>query len=269
MFVFTDDKKRLLEFFRKDPVLFAYHIGDLDDFYFPDCQWAVTYDYLPYIQEAVLVYYGGATPTVLAFGMSSQFPELLEDMLGILPSKFYCHYQSENADVFTSEFSEKPLGTHWKMKLERFTPIATDDRSDDIVKLGPAHERELMALYERAYPGNYFTKRMLLTGKYIGVRRNSRIIAVAGVHVSSDEYEIAVLGNITTDPDHRGQGLATTLTSHLTDLLVREDKMVCLNVQADNAPAIRCYQKLGFVKVHEYEEGLFTRREVTKTGGDC
>ncbi len=268
MFVFTDDKKRLLEFFKKDPVLFAYHIGDLDDFYFPDCQWAVTYGYLPYIQEAVLVYYGCATPTVLAFGVSEQFPQLLEDILGILPSKFYCHYQSESADILRSEFSEEPLGTHWKMKLERFMPAVDTDFSDDIMPLGPAHERELTALYERAYPGNYFTKRMLLTGKYVGIRRDNRIVAVAGVHVSSDEYEIAVLGNITTDPDYRGQGLATVLTSHLTDQLVREGKLVCLNVQADNAAAIRCYQKLGFVRVHEYEEGLFTRQEVTKTGGD-
>jgi ribosomal protein S18 acetylase RimI-like enzyme len=259
MFVFTDDKKRLLEFFNKDPVLFAYHIGDLDDFYFPDCQWAVTYGYLPYIQEAVLVYYGGATPTVLAFGLSDQFPRLIEDMLGILPSKFYCHYQSEGAVFLASEFSEKPLGTHWKMKLEQFTPFVTMDTADDIVKLGPIHERELQELYERAYPDNYFTKRMLLTGKYIGIRRDSRIAAVAGVHVCSDEYQIAVLGNITTDPEFRGQGLATTLTSHLTEQLMREGKLVCLNVQADNAPAIRCYQKLGFVKVHEYEEGLFTR----------
>ncbi|MGD8922074.1 MAG: GNAT family N-acetyltransferase, partial [Candidatus Zixiibacteriota bacterium] len=226
MFVFTDDKKRLLEFFGKDPVLFAYHIGDLDDFYFPDCQWAVSYGYLPYIQEAVLVYYGGATPAVLAFGVSEQFPRLLEETLGILPSKFYCHYQSKSLDILRSGFSEQPLGTHWKMKLERFSPATMDKRFDDIVKLGPAHERELTELYQRAYPGNYFTKRMLLTGKYVGTSRNNRIVAVAGVHVCSDEYEIAVLGNITTDPDYRGQGLATRLTSHLTDLLAREGKLV-------------------------------------------
>ncbi|MCP4686026.1 MAG: GNAT family N-acetyltransferase, partial [bacterium] len=45
--------------------------------------------------------------------------------------------------------------------------------------------------------------------------------------------------------------------SRLLEELTSEGKMVCLNVQQDNAAAIRCYEKLGFVKVHEYEEALY------------
>ena len=55
-------------------------------------------------------------------------------------------------------------------------------------------------------------------------------------------------------------GLATLLTGHLTRMLADEGKLVCLNVSADNAPAIRCYEKLGFVAAHEYAEGFFKRR---------
>ena len=104
---------------------------------------------------------------------------------------------------------------------------------------------------------------MLATGKYFGclvddrVHADDRLLAVAGVHVCSDEYKVAVLGSIATHPEHRGRGLATTLTSHLTAELVNEGKLVCLNVKADNLPAIRCYKKLGFETIHEYEEALF------------
>ena len=45
MLVFTTNKERLSEHFQKDPVLFAYHLGDLDDFYFKDCQWGATYGF--------------------------------------------------------------------------------------------------------------------------------------------------------------------------------------------------------------------------------
>jgi predicted GNAT family acetyltransferase len=98
---------------------------------------------------------------------------------------------------------------------------------------------------------------MLHTGKYLGVFDRHRIIAVAGVHVSSDKHRVAVLGNVTTRPDYRGRGLATRLTYTLTRELVNENKMVCLNVKADNTPAITCYEQLGFVTEHQYREALF------------
>jgi len=69
-----------------------------------------------------------------------------------------------------------------------------------------------------------------------------------------------VLGNITTHPDFRNRGLGTAVTSRLLVELSHEGKLVCLNVKADNVAAVKCYERLGFVKVHEYHEGLFVRR---------
>ena len=86
---------------------------------------------------------------------------------------------------------------------------------------------------------------------------NKQIVAASGVHVDSDEYNIAVLGNIVTHPDYRNRRLATKLTSYLTEELVLESKLICLNVKDDNTAAITTYEKLGFEKVHVYEEGIF------------
>jgi ribosomal protein S18 acetylase RimI-like enzyme len=261
MMIFTHDKKKLLKHFRKHEVLFAYHIGDLDDFYFPDCQWAAAFNPRTGIDDVLLTYTGCDTPTLLAFGLGERFDELLKDYLPIAPSKFFCHFQKEHRSVFAEFAEETPLGTHQKMSLDLkvFANLPNVSRPNDpaIIRLTEPDEIELRTLYAAAYPETYFVPRMLQTGKYIGYRSDGRLVAVAGVHVSSDEHRIAVLGNLTTHPDHRGEGLATLLMERLTRELVGEGKTVCLNVKCDNAPAITCYERLGFVKVHKYEEALF------------
>ena len=259
MIVFTNDKKRLQKHCEKDPVLFAYHLGDLDDFYFPDCQWASIYGDRPHIEDLVLLYYGCHTPTVLAFGLTDRFGELMRDVTNILPDAFYCHFQKTSLPILCEMHDYRPLGTHLKMSLDSFTPIDTSSHTRSIRRLTTEHESALQKLYAHSYPGNYFTSRMLETGKYFGYFDGDAIVGVAGVHVDSTTYRVAVLGNITTADSHRGKGIGTALTSTLVAELTNEKKLVCLNVRADNEPAIRCYRKLGFVVRHEYEEGLFTR----------
>ncbi len=71
--------------------------------------------------------------------------------------------------------------------------------------------------YKQSYPGNWFDERMLLTGNYVAIFEDigSSILSIAGVHVYSEEYGVAALGNITTRPDHRGRELAAIATSIL------------------------------------------------------
>jgi predicted GNAT family acetyltransferase len=82
-------------------------------------------------------------------------------------------------------------------------------------------------------------------------------VSVAGVHVYSRQHKVAALGNITTRPDARGKGLATTVTARLCQELLRAGiECVGLNVKADNQSAITCYEKLGFERVADY--GAYT-----------
>jgi ribosomal protein S18 acetylase RimI-like enzyme len=259
--IFTADKKRLQNFFRKAPGLFAYHLGDLDDFYFEHCQWPIICDRQGRIEEAALLYSGGRLPALLAFGLTDKYGELLGQLAELLPPRFYCHHQGEYRDFLAEEYRRTPLGIHLKMKLEAFMPVTAPGDREAIKRLDGSHQEELQSLYDRAYPGHYFNQHMLATGKYFGYESDGRLAAVTGVHVDSARYRVAVLGNIVTAPEHRGRGLATRLTSHLTAELDSEGKMVCLNVKADNAAAIRCYAKLGFASVYEYEEAYFELKE--------
>lgn len=179
-------------------------------------------------------------------------------MLEILPAKFYCHFQHPSGDIFKRQYRATALGTHQKMRLDDPSKLSAYSKSDKaITRLDSSHETSLRDFYARAYPGNYFDPHMLASGKYLGWFKSERLAAVAGVHVYSNKYQIAVLGNITTDPDDRGRGLATKLTGALCYELTAENTLICLNVKTDNAPAIKCYENLGFIKIHEYKEALY------------
>src|SRR5947208_10651053 len=96
---------------------------------------------------------------------------------------------------------------------------------------------------------------MLETGFYFGIHRGDVLMSVAGVHVFSQRYKVAALGNIATHPDARGQGLATTTTARLCQELLRAGiEHIGLNVRADNRGAIACYEKIGFERVAGYGE---------------
>lgn len=256
-----NSKAALLAHFKKDPVLFAYHIGDLDDFFFSKCQWLISRSGEGSIDEALLIYKGPSTPTVLAFALTNTFDSLVEDSMAMLPDRFFGHFQEAQHSLFSTTFDIQPFGTHLKMQLQGYKQPPKDARVDAVVRLDHSHVAALISFYAEAYRDSYFDQRMLDTGKCFGYFENNQIVAAAGVHVYSVAYDVAVLGNIATLPKERGRGLGTLITAHLVSELVEESSgCICLNVKADNMAAIRCYEKLGFVTVHEYEEGLLVRR---------
>jgi predicted GNAT family acetyltransferase len=100
---------------------------------------------------------------------------------------------------------------------------------------------------------------MLTTGKYFGVKKGEEILSVAGVHVYSRTYRIAVLGNVSTHPHMRNRGLAKRCVGTLLKTLAPEVDFIGLNVKADNYPAIALYHAIGFEIASTYEEALFER----------
>ncbi len=253
------DKQALLTHFQKDPVLFAYHIGDLDPFFFEICWWPVLLNDNGHIEEAVLVYNNPDFPTIMLFGVTDRFQGFLEQVIPDLPRNCFVHFQHDSHRVLASQYAIKPLGTHFKMRLVDFKPGHKEKDADRIIRLDASHAEMMVEFYHRSYPDVYFDKRILETKKVYGYFDGDNLASVASLHVYSNEYDIAVLGSIATHPAFRGRNLATRTTSYLVDELVREGKMICLNVKFDNDPAIRVYKRLGFEIVHQYEEALIER----------
>jgi RimJ/RimL family protein N-acetyltransferase len=97
------------------------------------------------------------------------------------------------------------------------------------------------------HPESAFSADLFTQGIYFGAYEGGRIIAAGGTHALAPTYQIAVLGNILTAPEARGQGYATAITTALIAVLFEQHfSTVVLNVFEDNSTAIRIYQRLGF-----------------------
>ncbi|HEV8635692.1 MAG TPA: GNAT family N-acetyltransferase [Chloroflexota bacterium] len=136
-----------------------------------------------------------------------------------------------------------------------------DERGAVAERLAPADLEALIELY-RAYPENVFNADQLAGGVFYGVRdAHGRLLATAGTHVLSRRYGIAAVGNVYTRPEARGRGYGQAVTAAVVaELLDGTCREVILNVAADNGPARRVYQRLGFRTRCRYWEGPATRR---------
>lgn len=252
------DKDILYDLFVKDVFLFAYHIGDLDDFYFSDCKW-FGIEENGQIIEVILLYLGLKVPTLLVFGSVEIIPKMIKEIIDILPDRFYCHYQGNFHELFESDYKMISLGTHLKMRFQGELSNHSNVDTSEVIHVTEEDLQEILLLYQDAYPEGYFVPYMLNTGKYYGVKADKRIVSVAGVHVFSSYYNIAVLGNIATHPDFRGKRLAKKCVTQLLKSFGGEIDRIGLNVKEDNTIALQLYKDLGFIVHSTYKEAYFER----------
>jgi ribosomal protein S18 acetylase RimI-like enzyme len=250
-------KHEVEDFTRRNPLLYLYHLGDLDDFFWPHTTWLALRQGGE-VRQLALLYtdLSMRIPTLLALADEprSLMRDLLRALLPVLPRRFYAHLTEGLADAFADDYRNQCHGAFRKMGLTDPSRVAGVDASA-AQALTTADLDDVLALYRASYPGNWFVPRMLETGCYFGIRRGRDLVSAAGVHVYAPQYKAAALGNITTHPDLRGQRLATTVTARLCQELLHAGIVhVGLNVKADNQSALACYQKLGFEHVADYGE---------------
>ena len=245
-------KPEIHQFLILAPELQVYSIGDLDDFFWPKTIWYSLKEG-DEIKSIVLLYAGMSTPTLLAI-YDKEFESthlLLERIKPILPLKFYAHLSPNLIDVFGKQNIIESYGAHYKMALKKSPSKITDE---NIKRLTFADIQMVNTFYAKAYPDNWFDPRMLETQKYFGYFVDGKLVGIAGIHVYSEEYNVAALGNIATHPDYRGKQISYKLTSHLCLDLTQSVKYIGLNVKSDNFAAISCYRKVGFEIVGGYDE---------------
>lgn len=259
--VLLHDKDEIESFLRHNTPLHLYELGDLDDFFWPQTAWYALKEG-GQVQSLVLLYQGLQAPTLLAIAGNADGLDatrrLLTALLAHLPSRFYAHLSGDLACVFDGSYTMEPHGPHYKMALNDSSCLEGADTSQ-VITLTSNDTQALNELYRISYPGNWFEPRMLETGHYYGIWREGMLVSVAGVHVYSPRYQVGVLGNVTTHPDFRGQGLGKAVCAKLCIELLKTVKDVGLNVKADNASAIAAYRRLGFEVIGEYQEGLLYR----------
>ena len=243
--VILRDKRELEAFFRKDVFFHIYSIGDLDDFFWQDTTWyALRND--DGVQAVALLYTGLSLPTLLAFSdRVTATKELLRSIINELPGKLYTHLSPGLEAVLSERYALESHGEHYKMALKDRALVHDVDCSA-VIRLSMADLDELQHLYQESYPENWFDPRMLETNQYFGIRKRGALISAGGIHVYSEKYRVAALGNITTLPGHRNMGYAKLITACLCQSLCDSIDHIGLNVKVDNAAAMACYKTLGF-----------------------
>lgn len=252
------DRTALASFLERDAGLHLYELGDLAEPYWSKARYYVKRSGRE-IAGVVMIYGGSDPPTLLALARrSEEFAAALELLTGLmpeLPARLYTHLSEGLERAFDGFGSREDRGQHLKYVLRGARPR---DGIREATRLGPQDAAEVQAFLDASYPGNFFHARVLEDRMAFGIREDGAMRAFAGLHVLAPRF--AALGNVATAPDVRGRGYARRCIEALVDALVAAGvETIGLNVERDNAAAIRLYERLGFARVATYAEAIYAR----------
>lgn len=156
-------------------------------------------------------------------------------------------------------------GTYRFERLDRMHRMAVDVRtfrprvSHTLTRLEADHLEDVIDLYGHA-SRTYFTVDRITREIYYGIYVGGMLVSAAGTHVRSERSGLAAVGNVLTRVAYRGRGMATSVTSAVTQASLERHRDVVLNVRQDNAPAVAVYQRLGYHVHAPFIEGPAVRR---------
>ena len=249
------DRDEIASFLRRDRLLAAYALGDLDSPNRRRVAWGVAHD--PDGETtAIVMHHEGLVPQPLfLMGEVEGCRAILESV--IKPRDAYLMATADLEPAVAPLYDLEEPVSMLRMVVDRltFTPFA-----------GPAERLtgldidDLNRLYQLGFRAG-FPPSVIEDGVYYGVRVRGRLVSAAGTHAINERERIAVVGNVLTHADYRGHDFAKMVTSAVTaDLLSRVTDVV-LNVHASNAPAVAAYARLGYRTHCELTERLVRRRQ--------
>ncbi len=132
-----------------------------------------------------------------------------------------------------------------QMVCERLEPSDStpDAVTPTLSPLGRGDVADMLALVAAARPGP-FRDRTHEFGRYVGIREDGRLVAMAGERLRIPGY--TEISAVATLQSHRRRGLAAVLVRSVAAGIAEGGSVPFLNVAAQNETAIRLYTALGF-----------------------
>jgi predicted GNAT family acetyltransferase len=121
--------------------------------------------------------------------------------------------------------------------------IAPGRRETPLIDLGETDAAEMRALAELTKPGPFLARTHTL-GRFLGVRENGRLIAMAGERLQPAGF--TEVSAVCTHPDYAGRGLGAALVRAVCARIFARGDTAFLHAFATNTGAIALYRKLGF-----------------------
>lgn len=248
------DRSEVAAFLRTDRLYAAYALGDLDASARRRAAWGMAYDAEGRPRGLAMQHLGLPPQPLFLMGDPDACRAVLANE--VRPRYAFVQARHDLATAFDNLYRVDLPASLLRMVVNRetFRPYA-----GGAVRLAPADIGDLNRLYQLGLGGG-FPASILEDGVYYGVRVGGRLVAAAGTHVINPDEGIAVVGNVLTHVDHRGQGHAKAVTAGVTAELLERVPDVALNVYADNDPAVAAYSRLGYREYCRLGEWVAYRR---------
>ena len=239
------DREACIRLLARDPI---HHLMLLGDLYPPLI--SVSEIYVATDEGQIVgvgsLFRGFSTPSVI---ITEDNPTvqiaLLTRMSRRLESEWITLSTCTSSSVFC-QFGNR-IYSHIELQMLLHETIPTPVKPARLIQRG---EFDLLNQFYNEHRVEAWTPLMFEMGPFYGVWRDGQLIAAAGIHFVTPF--IAQIGNVFSHPKFRGRGYATAATAGVTNHLRRMGiQFISLFVVAENASAIRMYERLGFVKEQE------------------
>jgi ribosomal protein S18 acetylase RimI-like enzyme len=252
------DPAPLVALYGRHPEVHPYGLADVDEPYWSRSTWYRDGDAAVGVLDL-----GSGTPVLYAIAADAALDaatlDLLDRLRPVLPDHFVVTGPVGLAERLAPAWRADWVIPHTKMAL--VDPDRLDPVDERVEWLDRAHVDQIVDL--RARGGGdasaFFVPELVDSGLYCGIRSAGELVAVAGVHVCSEQHRVAALGNVLTRPDHRRRGLARALVSTLGRRLLGLVGTIGLNVAVTNTGACALYEDLGFAPLVTYDEAELAR----------
>lgn len=256
--LYEHDKRKILEYIRKEPEFNIFFLGDIENFGV-DCEQVEifagkrgdTYDslVLRYLNNYVVYsrFEDYDAKTVAEFlrernaSAVSGKGSVLEQLAPGLPGKFVKY-----SLLSKLERVKKPAAASKEYELRALTP----GDAEAVVALF-SEIREFAERYRKDAEKEVYALRLNLntSGAGYGAFRDGSLVSVA--LTTAENSESAMIVGVATLPEHRERGLAGNLVAGLCEKCLNQGKRyLCLFY--DNPDAGKVYRELGFKEMGEY-----------------
>lgn len=127
--------------------------------------------------------------------------------------------------------------------LAGFPGTSPSSSGATIIELGPSDSPEMVELATLTKPGPFGTRTHEL-GTYLGIRREGKLVAMAGERLKVPAH--TEVSAVCTHTEHTGHGFAGILMTEVMRRILERGETPFLHSREDNLRAIALYERLGF-----------------------
>jgi predicted GNAT family acetyltransferase len=136
-------------------------------------------------------------------------------------------------------------------QMVRYSPpeLFETKNTDTIIELKESDVEQMQELADLTKPGP-FTSRTIQFGKFYGIKKGERLVAMTGQRMSmqNDECILSEVSGVCTHPDFQGRGYARALVHRVAQDIESRGEIPFLHVIASNISAIKSYTACGFIQ---------------------